>query len=36
MKKILIIQGHPDAESYNSALAEAYKKGTKNAGADVK
>ncbi|HRF39237.1 MAG TPA: hypothetical protein PK198_10635 [Saprospiraceae bacterium] len=25
--KILIINGHPDAESYNFALAEAYKKG---------
>ena len=27
MKKILIINGHPDKESYASALAEAYKKG---------
>jgi NAD(P)H dehydrogenase (quinone) len=35
MKKILIIQGHPDAESYNWALAEAYKKGALAAGAEV-
>ncbi len=27
MKKILIINGHPDQESYNTALAEAYVKG---------
>lgn len=36
MKKILIIQGHPDSESYNTALAEAYKKGAKAAGAEIK
>lgn len=36
MKKILIIQGHPDSESYNSALAEAYKKGATAAGAEIK
>jgi NAD(P)H dehydrogenase (quinone) len=35
MKKILIIQGHPDVESYNTALAEAYKKGVIAAGAEV-
>lgn len=35
MKKILIIQGHPDSESYNTALAEAYKKGAITAGAEV-
>ncbi len=35
-KKILIINGHPDAESYNSALADAYQKGTKASGADMK
>ena len=34
-KKILIINGHPDAESYNFALAEAYKKGALSAGAEV-
>lgn len=27
MKKILIINGHPNKESYNYALADAYKKG---------
>jgi putative NADPH-quinone reductase len=36
MKKILIIHGHPDAESFNSALAEAYKKGAISSGAEVK
>lgn len=36
MKKILIIQGHPDEESYNTALAEAYKKGAEEAGAEIK
>ncbi len=32
---ILIINGHPDAESYNWALADAYKKGAVKAGAEV-
>ncbi|MTI19737.1 flavodoxin family protein [Fulvivirga sp. RKSG066] len=27
MKKVLIINGHPDTESYNYALAEAYRSG---------
>lgn len=36
MKKILIIQGHPDSESYNTALAKAYKKGAIEAGAEIK
>lgn len=36
MKKILIINGHPDAESYNFALSEAYKKGALASGAEVK
>jgi NAD(P)H dehydrogenase (quinone) len=36
MKKILIIHGHPDAESFNSALAGAYKKGAISSGAEVK
>jgi len=34
--KILIINGHPDRESYNFALAEAYKKGALASGAEVK
>ncbi|MBK6265622.1 NAD(P)H-dependent oxidoreductase [Marivirga sp. S37H4] len=33
--KILIINGHPDKESYNFALAEAYKKGALSSGAEV-
>jgi NAD(P)H dehydrogenase (quinone) len=36
MKKILIINGHPDRESFNFALAESYKKGAIASGADVK
>jgi len=36
MKKILIINGHPDKESYNFALAQAYQKGVKNSGAEHK
>ena len=35
MKKTLIIQGHPDSESYCRALANAYKVGAINAGAEV-
>lgn len=34
--KILIINGHPDKESFNYALAEAYKTGAINSGAEVK
>jgi len=36
MKKILIIIGHPDKESFSFGLAEAYKKGAIASGADVK
>ncbi|WP_295652590.1 NAD(P)H-dependent oxidoreductase [uncultured Mucilaginibacter sp.] len=36
MKKILIINGHPNPDSFCFALAEAYKKGAINAGAEVK
>jgi len=35
-KKILIINGHPDKESFSFGLAEAYKKGALLSGADVK
>lgn len=35
MKKILLIQGHPDNESFNFALYEAYKKGAIASGADL-
>lgn len=35
-KKILIINGHPDAESYCFGLAAAYKKGALSSGAEVK
>lgn len=36
MKKVLIINGHPDGESFNLALAGAYKKGALESGAEVK
>ena len=35
MKKILIINGHPNSESYNDALAEAYKRGALAKGYEV-
>jgi NAD(P)H dehydrogenase (quinone) len=35
-KKILIIQGNPDKNSFCDALAESYKKGAMYANADVK
>lgn len=35
MKKILIIQGHPDKNSYCQALANNYKKGAIEVGAEV-
>jgi NAD(P)H dehydrogenase (quinone) len=35
MKKILIINGHPNAESFSFGIAEAYKKGALSAGAEV-
>lgn len=34
-KNILIINGHPDQESYNFALAKAYKTGAEKSGATV-
>ncbi|WP_439490622.1 NAD(P)H-dependent oxidoreductase [Algoriphagus sp.] len=36
MKKILIINGHPDKESFNYVLSDAYKKGAAKAGAEIK
>ncbi len=36
MKKILIINGHPNKESFNLGLSEAYKKGAKESGNEVK
>jgi NAD(P)H dehydrogenase (quinone) len=36
MKKILIINGHPDAESFNAAIADHYKKGALASGAEVR
>jgi NAD(P)H dehydrogenase (quinone) len=36
MKNILIINGHPDKESFNMGLSEAYKKGALQSGASVK
>ncbi|MBB3697713.1 NAD(P)H-dependent oxidoreductase [Flammeovirga yaeyamensis] len=35
MKKILIINGHPDQESYNFALAKAYEEGALSTGTKV-
>lgn len=35
-KKILIINGHPNKDSFNFGLAEAYKKGAVNVGAEIK
>jgi len=35
MKKILLINGHPDAESFNFALVAAYKKGLAETGAEI-
>jgi len=36
MKNILIINGHPDKESYNYALSDAYKRGAESSDAAVK
>ncbi|MBP2616574.1 NAD(P)H-dependent oxidoreductase [Chryseobacterium jejuense] len=36
MKKIAIINGHPNKESFNFGVAEAYKNGAKEAGAEIK
>lgn len=35
-KRILIINGHPDQESFNAALARAYKQGAIKSGAEVR
>ena len=35
-KKILIINGHPDNESFNFGLSEAYRKGAKKSDAEIK
>ncbi len=36
MKKILIINGHPDKDSFNFGLSEAYKNGAKNTTAEIR
>lgn len=36
MKKILLINGHPDSESFNFGLYEAYKKGAIKSNAEIK
>lgn len=36
MKKIAIINGHPNKESFNVGVIEAYKQGARQAGAEVK
>jgi len=35
-KRILIINGHPDKESFNFGLSDAYQKGAKNSNAEVR
>ncbi|WP_194778333.1 NAD(P)H-dependent oxidoreductase [Pararhodonellum marinum] len=35
-KKVVIINGHPNKDAFNFGLAEAYKKGSKNSGAEIK
>jgi putative NADPH-quinone reductase len=35
-KKILIINGHPDKESFNHGLSEAYRKGAEKSNAEIK
>ena len=35
-KKIVIINGHPNKDAFNFGIAEAFKKGAMNAGAEVK
>jgi len=35
MKKILIINGHPDKESFNFGLSEAYKKGAEKSNGEI-
>lgn len=36
MKKILIINGHPNSDSFNFGLVDAYKKGANSANAEIK
>ena len=36
MKKVLIINGHPSPDSFNAALAGAYQRGARAAGAEVR
>ncbi|SRR5690606_25919260 len=36
MKKIVIINGHPDKESFNVALSKSYQKGAKKSNAEIK
>jgi len=35
-QRIVIINGHPDRESFNSGIAEAYKQGAASSGAELK
>ncbi len=36
LKKVLVINGHPDKESYNNGLALAYRRGAEKSGAEVR
>jgi Flavodoxin-like fold len=35
MKKIVIINGHPNKDSFNFGLVEAYKRGAENSGSQI-
>ncbi len=35
-KKILVINGHPDEDSFNFGIAKAYKHGAEKLGAEIK
>lgn len=35
-KKILILNGHPDKDSFNFGIAKAYKQGAEKSGAEIK
>lgn len=36
MKKIVVINGHPDSDSFNEALAQSYIKSSLTNGADIR
>jgi NAD(P)H dehydrogenase (quinone) len=36
MKKILVINGHPNKDSFNYGLSEAYKRGAEKSGNEIR